>query len=44
MDATHGMDVATAVDRWRLGPHPEGGFFRETYRSPRRTLLAGLAR
>ena len=28
MDATHGMDVATAVDRWRLGPHPEGGFFR----------------
>ena len=33
MDATHGMDVATAVDRWRLGPHPEGGFFRETYRS-----------
>ena len=41
MDATHGMDVATAVDRWRLGPHPEGGFFRETYRSTLRTLPAG---
>ena len=41
MDATQGMDVATAVDRWRLGPHPEGGFFRETYRSPLRTLPAG---
>jgi uncharacterized protein len=41
MDATHGMDVATAVDCWRLGPHPEGGFFRETYRSTLRTLPAG---
>jgi predicted cupin superfamily sugar epimerase len=41
MDATHGMDVATAVDRWRLGPHPEGGFFRETYRSALRTVPAG---
>ena len=41
MDATRGMDVATAVDRWRLGPHPEGGFFRETYRSPLRTVPAG---
>ena len=41
MDATHGMDVARAVDRWRLGPHPEGGFFRETYRSALRTLPAG---
>jgi hypothetical protein len=41
MDATHGMDVATAVDRWRLGPHPEGGFFRETYRSTLRTHPAG---
>jgi predicted cupin superfamily sugar epimerase len=28
------MDVATAVGQWRLGPHPEGGYFRETYRSP----------
>jgi predicted cupin superfamily sugar epimerase len=41
MDAPHGMDVATAVDRWRLGPHPEGGFFRETYRSALRTVPAG---
>ena len=33
MDVSHGMDVATAVQRWRLAPHPEGGYFRETYRS-----------
>jgi predicted cupin superfamily sugar epimerase len=41
MDATTGMDAATAVERWRLGPHPEGGFFRETYRSPLRAVPAG---
>ena len=41
MDASHGMDVATAVDRWRLAPHPEGGYFRETYRSGLRTAPAG---
>jgi predicted cupin superfamily sugar epimerase len=29
-----GMDVTMAVTRWRLEPHPEGGYFRETYRSP----------
>ena len=28
-----GMDVSTAVTRWSLEPHPEGGYFRETYRS-----------
>jgi uncharacterized protein len=28
------MDVAEAVGQWRLQPHPEGGYFRETYRSP----------
>ena len=28
------MDVTMAVTRWRLEPHPEGGYFRETYRSP----------
>jgi uncharacterized protein len=27
------MDVAEAVRAWQLQPHPEGGFFRETYRS-----------
>ena len=31
------MDVTTAVRRWRLEPHPEGGFYRETYRSGLRT-------
>jgi hypothetical protein len=28
------MDATMAVTRWRLEPHPEGGYFRETYRSP----------
>ena len=41
MDVSHGMDVATAVQRWRLAPHPEGGYFRETYRSGLQTTLAG---
>ena len=27
--------------RWRLEPHPEGGFFRETYRSALRTVPPG---
>ena len=35
------MDVAEAVGAWRLEPHPEGGFFRETYRSPLATVPAG---
>jgi hypothetical protein len=35
------MDVAGAVRAWQLQPHPEGGFFRETYRSARRTSPAG---
>ena len=26
---------------WQLKPHPEGGFFRETYRSARHTSPAG---
>lgn len=41
MNANHGMDVATAVQRWQLGPHPEGGYFRETYRSGLQTVPAG---
>lgn len=36
-----GMDVAEAVAAWRLAPHPEGGFFRETYRSALATVPAG---
>lgn len=35
------MDVAEAVRAWQLKPHPEGGFFRETYRSARHTAPAG---
>jgi len=35
------MDVTTAVRRWRLEPHPEGGFYRETYRSGLRTVPPG---
>jgi predicted cupin superfamily sugar epimerase len=35
------MDVATAVSKWDLAPHPEGGFFRETYRSPLTTVPPG---
>jgi uncharacterized protein len=35
------MDVTTAVRRWRLEPHPEGGFYRETYRSGVRTVPPG---
>ena len=37
----HSMDVAEAVGAWRLEPHPEGGFFRETYRSAMATAPAG---
>ena len=36
-----GMDVRMAVTRWRLEPHPEGGYFRETYRSPLTTRPPG---
>ena len=35
------MDVTAAVSSWRLEPHPEGGFFRETYRSALRTVPPG---
>ncbi len=41
MDPSHGMDVSTAAERWQLAPHPEGGYFRETYRSALRTAPAG---
>ena len=33
--------MTTAVRRWRLEPHPEGGFYRETYRSGLRTVPPG---
>ncbi|HYF26428.1 MAG TPA: cupin domain-containing protein [Baekduia sp.] len=35
------MDAATVAAAWRLEPHPEGGFFRETYRSPTTVELPG---
>jgi uncharacterized protein len=28
------MDITTLIDRLNLIPHPEGGFYREFYRSP----------
>ena len=34
----HARDVAAA---WDLTPHPEGGFYRETYRSPLSVRPAG---
>jgi predicted cupin superfamily sugar epimerase len=27
------MDAREAAEAWALAPHPEGGFYRETYRS-----------
>jgi predicted cupin superfamily sugar epimerase len=27
------MDARSVAEAWRLAPHPEGGFYRETYRS-----------
>jgi uncharacterized protein len=41
MALRRGMDVSMAVTRWRLEPHPEGGYFRETYRSPLSTRPPG---
>ena len=28
------MEARVAVELWGLAPHPEGGYYRETYRSP----------
>jgi predicted cupin superfamily sugar epimerase len=27
------VDIRAAVEAWRLQPHPEGGFYRETFRA-----------
>jgi predicted cupin superfamily sugar epimerase len=35
------MDVADAVAAWELAPHPEGGHYRETYRSAVRVTPPG---
>ena len=34
MNASAERDATYWIDRLHLEPHPEGGFFRETYRSP----------
>lgn len=36
------MDAQTVIDQLGLQPHPEGGFFRETYRSPDTISAAAL--
>jgi predicted cupin superfamily sugar epimerase len=35
------MDARAAAEAWSLAPHPEGGFYRETYRSSRAHTPAG---
>lgn len=34
-------DAQTCIQRLALRPHPEGGYYRETYRSQATTVLAG---
>ena len=36
------MDVAQIIDRLKLTPHPEGGYFRETYRAAETIEAAAL--
>jgi uncharacterized protein len=36
------MDAETIIARLGLQPHPEGGFYRETYRSPETIAAAAL--
>ena len=36
------MDVRAVADAWGLEPHPEGGYFRETYRSELSVELPGF--
>jgi uncharacterized protein len=40
-DIIFGVDVQQAVAAWGMIPHPEGGFFREIYRSPLSIQPAG---
>jgi len=37
------LDVQAIVDRFGLAPHPEGGFYAETFRSTDRVIRAGGA-
>lgn len=34
------MDIEATIRRLALSPHPEGGYYRETFRSPLRLTLA----
>ena len=36
-----GMDARAVVDQWKLVAHPEGGYYRQTYRSPLATTPPG---
>jgi predicted cupin superfamily sugar epimerase len=36
------MNAQTVIDRLRLHPHPEGGYFRETYRSTESISIDGF--
>jgi predicted cupin superfamily sugar epimerase len=38
------MDAATIIDRLKLAPHPEGGYFRETYRASESVAASALPR
>jgi len=38
------IDAAYWIDRLGLQPHPEGGYFRETYRADQRVTVDGLDR
>lgn len=35
----HSLDVATTIRELGLAPHPEGGFYRETFRSAASTVI-----
>jgi predicted cupin superfamily sugar epimerase len=37
-----GLDAAALIARLRLQPHPEGGYFRETYRAAELVAAVGL--
>lgn len=42
MDPTHDPEVTALIDRLGLQPHPEGGWYRETFRDPRPVTAPGF--
>lgn len=38
------MEVSELIERLQLTPHPEGGWFRETYRAPESVIASALPR